>query len=86
MAFDYAYQREMEEIKSMLLTKVTQIKTHENIWSIEEFEENIKEAIERIFYEKTPGINKFKSVLKEIKRAIKEVQKIPIGDRTYEEW
>lgn len=58
----------------------------ESLSLIEEFEENIREALERIFYEKTPGINKFKSVLKKIKRAIKEVQKIPIGDRTYEEW
>jgi hypothetical protein len=58
----------------------------ESLLLIEECEENIKEALEEVFYENTPEINKFKSVLKEIKKAIKEVQKIPIGNRTYEEW
>ena len=58
----------------------------ESLLLIEECEENIEEALEEIFYEKTPEINKFKSVLKEIKKAIKEIQKIPIENRTYEEW
>lgn len=36
-AFDNAYQREMDEIKSLLLNKVSQIKNNADIWSIEDF-------------------------------------------------
>ena len=36
-AFDNAYQREMDEIKSLLLNKVSQIKTNSDIWAIEDF-------------------------------------------------
>ena len=36
-AFDNAYQREMDEIKSLLLNKVSLIKTNADIWSIEDF-------------------------------------------------
>lgn len=53
---------------------------------IKECESNIKEAIDEIFYENIPEINKFKSALKEIKKSIKEVQKIPVNKRTYKEW
>jgi hypothetical protein len=53
---------------------------------IKECESNIEEAIDEIFYENIPEINKFKSALKEIKKIIKKVQKIPIEKRTYEEW
>ncbi len=38
------------------------------------------------FYEDIPEINKFKVALKGLKKSIKEVQKIPIDKRTYEEW
>ena len=33
-AFDNAYQREMDDIKSLLLNKVSKIKTNEDIWTI----------------------------------------------------
>jgi len=36
-AFDNAYQREMDEIKSLLLNKVSRIKTNADIWAIEDF-------------------------------------------------
>jgi len=36
-AFDIAYKREMDEIKSLLIDKVSQIKTNEDIWAIEDF-------------------------------------------------
>lgn len=36
-AFDNAYKREMDEIKSLLLDKVSQIKTNKDIWAIEDF-------------------------------------------------
>jgi hypothetical protein len=36
-AFDNAYQREMDDIRSLLLNKVSQIKTNEDIWAIEDF-------------------------------------------------
>lgn len=36
-AFDNAYQREMDDIKSLLLNKVSQIKTNADIWAIEDF-------------------------------------------------
>ncbi len=53
---------------------------------IKECESYIEEAIDEIFYENIPEITKFKSALKKIKKSIKEVQKIPIEKRTYEEW
>jgi len=53
---------------------------------IKECESNIEEAMDEIFYENIPEINKFKLALKGIKKSIKEVQKIPINKRTYEEW
>ena len=59
---------------------------NEALLLIKEYESNIKRAIDEVFYENAPKKNKFKSALKEIKKAIKEVQKIPIGNRTYEEW
>lgn len=43
-------------------------------------------AIEKIFYENIPEINKFTSVLKEIIKSIKEIQKILIDKKTFEEW
>jgi hypothetical protein len=36
-AFDNAYQREMDRIKSSLMDKVSQIKTNADIWAIEDF-------------------------------------------------
>ncbi|HCY76220.1 MAG TPA: hypothetical protein DHV28_09895 [Ignavibacteriales bacterium] len=36
-AFDNAYQREMDDIKSLLMNKVSQIKTNADIWAIEDF-------------------------------------------------
>ena len=36
-AFDNAYQREMDDIKSLLLNKVSQIKSNADIWAIEDF-------------------------------------------------
>ncbi len=53
---------------------------------IKECESNIEEAIEEIFYENIPQINKFKSALQDIKESIKEVQRIPNDKRTYEQW
>jgi len=40
-----------------------------------------KQGIENI-----PEIIKFKSALKEMKKSLKENQKIPIDKRTFEEW
>lgn len=53
---------------------------------IKEFESDIEEAMEEIFYENIPEKSKFKSALKEIKKSIKDVQKIPIDKRKYIEW
>lgn len=53
---------------------------------INELESDIEEAMEEIFYENIPEKNKFKSALKELKKSIKEVQKIPPEQRTYEKW
>ena len=36
-AFDKAYQREIDDIKSLLLNKVSKIKTDADIWAIEDF-------------------------------------------------
>jgi len=36
-AFDNAYNREMKEIKSLLLEKLSSIKTDSDLWEIEEF-------------------------------------------------
>lgn len=51
---------------------------------IKEFESNIEEVMEEIFYDNFPKKSKFKSALEEIKKSIKEVQKIPIDKRTFE--
>lgn len=51
-----------------------------------ECESDIEEAIDEIFYENIHEKNKFKSVLAELKEAIKEIQKLPIDKRTFEEW
>ncbi|MEW6508087.1 MAG: hypothetical protein AB1432_10120 [Bacteroidota bacterium] len=53
---------------------------------IKECESDIEETMDEIFYEYTPEKSKFKLALKEIKKSIKEVQKIPMDKRTYEEW
>jgi len=53
---------------------------------IKECESDIEEAMDEIFYENIPEKSKFKSALKEIKKSIKEVQKIPLEKRIYEEW
>lgn len=53
---------------------------------ITEWESDIELAIDEIFFDNHPQIKRFKSVLKEIKESIKEVQEIPIGKRTYEKW
>jgi len=50
------------------------------------FESDIEETMDEIFYEYIPEKSEFKSALKEIKKSIKEVQKIPMDKRTYEEW
>jgi len=36
-AFDKAYEKEMEEIKSLLLEKVSHMKADSDLWAIEEF-------------------------------------------------
>ncbi len=36
-AFDNAYKREMKEIKSLLLEKVSRLKTDSDLWAIEDF-------------------------------------------------
>jgi len=53
---------------------------------IEDWELDIEAAIFEIFYDNIPEIDKFKSVLREIKKSIKEIQKIPISKRKFEEW
>jgi len=53
---------------------------------IEDWESDIESAVNKIFYENIPHINKFESMLKELKESIKKVQKIPIDKRIYEEW
>ena len=53
---------------------------------IKKCESDIEEAIEEIFYENIPEKSKFKLALREIKKSIKEVQKIPIDKRKYIEW
>ena len=53
---------------------------------IKECESDIEEAIDEIFYENIPEKSKFKLALREIKKSIKEVQKIPIDKRKYIEW
>ena len=45
-AFDSAYQREMDEIKSLLLNKVPLIKTISDIWSIEDFLSEKRKIVE----------------------------------------
>ena len=56
----------------------------ESLLLIKEFESDIEEAMEEIFYENIPEKSKFRLALKEIKNSIKEVQKIPMDKRTYE--
>jgi hypothetical protein len=53
---------------------------------IASWEEDIQSAIDDIFFDDTPHINRFKTVLNELKKAIEEVQKIPPDKRTYEKW
>ena len=53
---------------------------------IKDWESDYELAVDEIFYENVPEINKFKSVLAELKEAIKEIQKLPIDKRTFEEW
>ncbi len=53
---------------------------------INEYESDIEDAMEEIFYENIPEKSKFKSALKELKKSIKEMHKIPLEKRTYEEW
>lgn len=36
-AFDNAYQREMDEIKSLLIEKVSSLKTDSDLWAIEDY-------------------------------------------------
>jgi len=59
---------------------------NEAILLIKKYESDIESAMDGIFYENTPKKSTFKSVLKEIKNSIKEVQKIPIDKRKYIEW
>ena len=59
---------------------------NESLLLIREYELNVEEAIDEIFYENIPELNKFKSVLRELKKSIKEVQKIPVEKRSFEEW
>ena len=58
----------------------------ESLLMIKDWESDIKKAIDEIFYENTPEIDKFQSILKQLKKIIKKVQKIPIDKRTFEEW
>ena len=53
---------------------------------IDDWETDIEYAINEIFYDNIPEIKKFKIMLAELKEAIKNVQKIPVGKRTFEEW
>jgi len=59
---------------------------NEALLIIKDWESDYELAIDEIFYENVPEINKFKSVLAELKESIKEIQKIPIDKRTFEEW
>lgn len=54
--------------------------------TIAKWESNIEPATSAIFYDNIPGLNRFKAALKELKESIKEIQKIPIDKRTFEEW
>jgi Photoprotection regulator fluorescence recovery protein len=46
-AFDNAYQREMEEIKSLFLEKVSKIKNNTDLWAIEEFLSNKRRVLDK---------------------------------------
>ena len=50
---------------------------------IKEFESYIEKAMDKIFYENTPEKSKFRTALKEIREATKEVQKMPLEKKTY---
>jgi hypothetical protein len=54
--------------------------------TIANWETNIEHATRAIFFDNIPGLYSFKSMLKELKESIKEIQKIPVDKRTYEEW
>ena len=51
---------------------------------IDDWESDIESAVCEIFFENNPDINKFRSVLKELRESIKEVQKLPFENRTFE--
>jgi hypothetical protein len=59
---------------------------NEALLIIKDWELDYELAVDEIFYENVPEINKFESVLEELKEAIKEIQKLPIDKRTFEEW
>lgn len=45
-AFDNAYKREIEEIKSLLLEKVSHVKTDSDLWAIEKFLSEKRKAVD----------------------------------------
>ncbi|MDP2303665.1 MAG: hypothetical protein Q8N03_14700 [Ignavibacteria bacterium] len=57
-----------------------------SLLTITNWESNIEQSTRSIFYDNIPELNSFKSVLKELKEAVKGIQKIPVDKRTYEEW
>jgi len=53
---------------------------------IKDWESDYELAVDEIFYENVPEINIFKAVLRELKKAIIKIQKLPMDKRTFEEW
>jgi len=53
---------------------------------IKDWESDYELAVDKIFYENVPEINIFKAVLRELKKAIIKIQKLPMDKRTFEEW
>lgn len=46
-AFDNAYQREMEEIKSLFLEKAAKIKSNTDLWAIEDFLNQKRKVVDK---------------------------------------
>jgi len=58
----------------------------ESLNLIKEWEDDPETAIDEIFFEDFPPLNKFIEVLEKLKESIKEIQKIPNDKKTYKEW
>ncbi|MDP2362328.1 MAG: hypothetical protein Q8M94_01020 [Ignavibacteria bacterium] len=59
---------------------------NESLILIEEWEDDLETAVDEIFFEDFPPLNKFIEVLEKLKESIKEIQKIPNDKKTYKEW